>query len=132
MADILDFIPKDTTKVKLVHPVTGEVLSCDDGTEMFIEVYGSDSKKYRKIQADIARDRSGKKNQKLSPEQIDELVTDQLASCIAAWNLEYNGEKPVYSKSTAVEILSEVRWIREQVAEAINDRASFLQNVPTN
>ena len=95
---------------------------------MFIEVYGSDSKKYRKIQADIARDRSGKKNQKLSPEQIDELVTDQLASCIAAWSLEYNGEKPVYSKATAVEILSEVRWIREQVAEAINDRASFLQS----
>ena len=132
MADILNFIPKDTTKVKITHPVTGEQLICDDGTEMFIEVYGSDSKRYRKIQADIARDRNNKRNQKLSPEQIDELVTDQLASCIAAWNIEYDGEKPLYSKDKAIEVLTEVRWIREQVAEAINDRASFLQNAPIN
>lgn len=132
MADILDFIPKDTTKVKLNHPVTGETLICDDGTEMFIEVYGSDSKRYRKIQADIARDRNNKRNQKLTPEQIDELVTDQLASCIAAWNIEYGGEKPLYSKDKAIEVLTEVRWIREQVAEGINDRAGFLQTAPIN
>lgn len=132
MADILNFIPKDTTKVKITNPVTGEILTCDDDTEMFIEVYGSDSKRYRKIQADIARDRNNKRNQKLSPEQIDELVTDQLASCIAAWNIEYDSEKPLYSKDKAIEVLTEVRWIREQVAEAINDRASFLQNAPIN
>ena len=132
MADILNFIPKDTTKVKITNPVTGEVLVCDDGTEMFIEVYGADSKRYRKIQADISRERSNKRNQKLSPEQIDELVTDQLASCVASWNIEYDGDKPVYSKDMAIEIFTEVRWIREQVAEGINDRAGFLQSALTD
>lgn len=128
MADLLSIIPKDTAIVKLKHPVTGETLTCDaDDSEMFLEVYGKDSKRYRKVLADLLREKTGKKNSKFSTEQYDELTTEQLALCIASWNIEYEGEKPKYSKEKAMEIFDKIRWIREQAAEAIEDRADFLE-----
>lgn len=128
MADIFNLIPKNTNTVNLRHPVTGEVLVCSDKTKMTIEVIGKDARQYRKIQADLLRAKIDKKNKSLSAEQVDEFSTEQLASCIVSWNIEYNGEKPALSIQKATEILDEVRWMREQTADAIDDRADFLKN----
>lgn len=125
-----------TTEVELYHdsdPATGHRVSEnkdeEPGRPMTITGYGSDSNVYRRIQADMVRKQKGKRNQKLQPEEIQDAVTEQLASVITGWTeFEKDGEPFLFSKENAIDLLTEYKWIREQWAEFINDRANFLHS----
>ena len=132
MADLSKLVPAETTRIKIKDPITDEIVLCDDGSEMYIDVYGSDSKQHRKIVADIARKKSKKNAKNLTIEELDEILLEQSAKSIVDWNIQFGKDKVKFTYEKAVEILTALKWLREQVADAVQDRSLFLESQPSD
>jgi len=82
---------KETTDVTLYNPVTSEVLTNEDGSEMTITVHGPYSKKYKTI-AHAQQNRRLQKAQRtggklnLSAEEIEAAGLDLLVKCVDGVN----------------------------------------------
>ena len=113
----------DTTTVDLIDIGTDEVLTDSSDNKMFIEVYGTDSKKYRTVLANIVKANEGKRAGKKTN---DAILTEVLANCVASWNIEIDGEHLALTVDNATELFENSRVIREQVLEVQNDRKFFL------
>jgi len=114
-------------ELHLLHPATEEPLFHNE-KPVTIRLAGSDSNLFRKANAAIVRRVQGKKGKQTS-EEFEAAVTEQLAAVTLGFsNLVFNGEPAVFSKEKAIEIYEEYRWIREQVAEFVANRANFLPN----
>jgi hypothetical protein len=122
------------TGVELYHdsdPITGErpIKPKEDGRPMTITGAGADSNAYRRIQSDMVRRQSGKRQKKMSPEEIEAAVTETLAAVVYSWTeIEKGGVALPFSKAGAIDLFGDFKWIREQWAEFINDRANFLKS----
>lgn len=114
---------KELTTIKIIDPATEEVAIDSKKKEMFVEIYSADSKKFRKISADIARENEKKKASKKNP---DVLITEQLANLIASWNIELETGHIDLTVENAIFVLDEYRYIRDQILETITDRKNFL------
>lgn len=115
---------KELTTIKIIDPATEEVAVDSKKKEMFVEIYSADSKKFRKISADIARENEKKKASKKNP---DVLITEQLANMIASWNIEVEeGVSLPLTIENAIMVLDELRYIRDQILESVTDRKLFL------
>lgn len=114
---------KELTTIKIIDPATEEVAIDSKKKEMFVEIYSADSKKFRKISADIARENEKKKASKKNP---DILITEQLANLIASWNIELETGHIELTVENAMFVLDEYRYIRDQILETITDRKNFL------
>lgn len=114
---------KELTTIKIIDPATEEVAIDSKKKEMFVEIYSADSKKFRKISADIARENEKKKASKKNP---DVLITEQLANLIASWNIELEDGHKELTIENAIFVLDEYRYIRDQILETITDRKNFL------
>ena len=114
---------KETTVIKINDPETEEVAIDSNGNEMFVEVYSADSKKFRKITADLARENENKKARK---KNNDKLITEQLANLIASWNIETDEGSVPLTIENAVYVLDEYRYVRDAILETITDRKNFL------
>ena len=114
---------KELTTIKIIDPATEEVAIDSKKKEMFVEIYSADSKKFRKISADIARENEKKKASKKNP---DILITEQLANLIASWNIELETGHIELTVENAIFVLDEYRYIRDQILETITDRKNFL------
>ena len=117
---------KELTTIKIIDPATEEVAIDSKKKEMFVEIYSADSKKFRKISADIARENEKKKASKKNP---DVLITEQLANLIASWNIELETGSIDLTVENAIFVLDEYRYIRDQILETITDRKNFLLSV---
>lgn len=113
----------DTAIVELIDVGTGEVLVDSDGNKMFIEVYGSDSKKYRTVLANVV---SANENKRSGKKTNDAILTEVLANCIASWNIEIDGAKLPLTVGNAMDLFEESRPIREQIIDVQNERKFFL------
>lgn len=114
----------------LRHPSTDELLFSDDKEKkpMRIELCGADSKRFRKINAQLVRKMQGKKKQ--TSDDIEDGVTEQLVGVTLGWqNIIMDGKEVIFDQLAANDIYSEYRWIREQVAAFVSDRSNFLANV---
>lgn len=114
---------KELTTIKIIDPATEEVALDSKKKEMFVEIYSADSKKFRKISADIARENEKKKATKKNP---DVLITEQLANLIASWNIETDEGAVPLTVENAIYVLDEYRYIRDAILETITDRKNFL------
>ena len=114
---------KELTTIKIIDPATEETAIDSKGNEMFIDVYSADSKKFRKITADIARENEGKK---ATRKNNDKLITEQLAHLIAAWNVETDEGPVPLTIENAIYVLDEYRYVRDAILETITDRKNFL------
>ena len=113
----------DTAIVDLIDVGTGEVLVDSDGNKMFIEVYGSDSKKYRTVLANVV---SANENKRSGKKTNDAILTEVLANCIASWNIEIDGTELPLTVGNAIDLFEESRPIREQIIDVQNERKFFL------
>lgn len=123
--------PQDTTDVTLYNPVTSEVLTNEDGSEMTVTVHGPYSKKYKTIshaqqnrRLQKAQRTGGKLN--LSAEEIEAAGLDLLVKCVSGWNITLNGEKPDCTEAKVRDVFTEMPWVREQVDSALGDVQAFL------
>jgi hypothetical protein len=120
---------RDTTALKLRHPVTDEVLADDEGNEVIVHLYGPASKQYRNTIAAMqnrAIKRGGKKA--TAQELRDEAINLLVACSDRIDNLEYNG-KPVDTEAAFRTLYSDpsMEWIKGQVDAALGDVAAFLE-----
>jgi hypothetical protein len=115
----------DTVTIELIDAGTDEVLLDSNEMPMTVEVYGSDSKKYRKARARIIKENDEKRSTK--KRTADSLVEEITANCIASWNIEIGGEKVPFTPENALKLFEQSRPIYEQVIEAQTDRRLFFQ-----
>ena len=106
--------------LELRHPATGERLD-----SVWIRLAGADSDIYRRVQNRIVRRNFNRKG-KRSQDEIEEAVIEQLAGITLAWEgIELHGEYLECNQENAQRVY-QIPWIREQVAEFVNERANFL------
>lgn len=109
------------------HPTTGAPIA------LWITVLGTDSETYRRTlnaQTRRMQERARKTRRPSTPEEIDEDALQLLAAVTTGWRAELELDKgvpfPAFSKAAAVDLYRRFRWIREQVDQAVGDRANFL------
>lgn len=122
---------KETTEVNLYNPVTSEVLTNEDGSEMTITVHGPYSKKYKAIshaqqnrRLQKAQRTGGKLN--LSAEEIEAAALDLMVKCVEDWNITLGGEQPKCTEAAVRDLFTTLPWVREQVDAALGDAQAFL------
>lgn len=132
-------------EVQLYHPGSREDLG------IFIKVLGKDSDAHSKLFQAQQRRRVEKMTKggmrlrvNLSPESVEQDTTDLLAVCTVSWRtveqdkddpkLEHakpalllNGAELACTRENAARVYKEYPWIKEQVDDAVNDRANFLR-----
>lgn len=113
--DLKGLSPAETAKLELKHPVTFELIP-----GAYLMVSGSDSKAYRAMMVEVARESAEKK-----PELGDmyEKTTARLAKLVSEINgLEEDGK----AIKDPVRLLTDYPWIREQVDQFVMRRSNFL------
>lgn len=120
---------KETGTLVLHHPETDETLYDDDGNEMYVELYGQDSKQYKQItnaqqNRNIQKMQRGKRG--MTAEQMEANALEILAGCTVSWNIVINGEKPECDEATVKQVYTDYPWLREQVDNFIYDRTNFF------
>lgn len=128
--DLSTLTPVDSVEITLRHPATGVDLTTAKGEPISVSIYGMDSAVFQAHQKNLINKRLQRQNRKggtFTAEQIEEDSISTLAACIAGWkNIEFEGKPLEFSKSNAKALLNKLRWVREQLDEAIGDRANFL------
>lgn len=113
--DIKGLSPVESAKLELKHPVTFEVMP-----DAYLTVYGSDSKTYRAMMVEAARETAEKKPE---PGEIYEKTTTRLARLVKEIHgLEEEGK----AITDPVRLLTDYPWIREQVDQFVMRRSNFL------
>jgi ribosomal protein S17E len=121
---------RDTTTLKLRHPVTDEVLADDEGNEVIVHLYGTASKQYRNAIAAL-QNRAMKrkaKGKEASPDEIREEAIGVLVACSDRIdNLTYN-DAPVDNDEAFRKLYSDpsMEWIKGQIDSVIGDYSAFL------
>lgn len=126
--DISNFsINESPIAVTLRNPESGEDLQNDKGAPMQIFVVGADSAAFRRIKSEsFAKNRKAKN---IRFEQAEAQSFELLAKATTEFkNLMFNGSALEYSVEAAIDLYRKFPWIKEQVDEAIVDRANFLEN----
>lgn len=123
--------PTETATMTLYHPSTDEPLTDDSGNEMWIEVYGRDSGRYKQVQhSQVNRQiqkaqRSGGRPS-LTAEQQEAQALELLARCTKDWHVVIGGETPDCKVEKVREVYQQFPWVREQVDAFMHDRKAFL------
>lgn len=120
---------KNTIDVTLEHPVTGDVLINEDGTPMVISLFAPYSKEYKELMYKRADERikkaSSEGKEEFSAKLVDEATTSILAESTSSWSITYDKKQPRLTPAKALEIYTELFWIRPQLEKAINDDEVF-------
>lgn len=111
----------------LLNPRTGVK------TDVVITVIGSDSKSYRKARS--TEQRRAILDAKATGEEVDvDLVNARIyAKCVTGWTGMFDGENEiVFTPEKALEILTNLPWICDQVGEAVEKRVNFMKKSEAN
>lgn len=124
----------DSVPVQLRHPTTGERLATSTGAAITISIVGMDSDQFRtRHRAIINKRLNAGKKVKITAEEIEGESIDTIAACITGWqNVDLDAKPLDFSKANAKTLLTRLPWLREQLDEAIADRANFLKASPTS
>lgn len=134
----MDFTQLDTRaggdagfEVQLRHPVT------DEGLDAFICVYGQDSKRYEKAQAERARKwqrlLGRSRERQLSPQELKKGAVELLAEVTGQWRgIELDGEVLACNAENAAKFYERFPWVVEQLDAAVHERANFMRPASTD
>ncbi len=112
----------------LTHPKSGEPLPAK------ITVLGAESDAYRSKQREFLRRSADRVNRTrklvVSPEELEAEALELLVTATTGWDwggMTLGGQPaPVFTHDAARQIYTRFGWIREQVDQAVGDRANFL------
>jgi hypothetical protein len=127
--DLSTLTPADAVEITLRHPGTGVDLVTDKGEPVTISIHGMDSAVFQAHQKALINKRLQRQTRKatFTAEQIEEESIGTLAACISGWqNIDFDGKPLEFSRANAKALLNKLRWVREQLDEAVADRANFL------
>ncbi|MBN9345616.1 MAG: hypothetical protein J0I48_05335 [Devosia sp.] len=122
--DLSDIAPT-SMKVAIRHPGTGKE------TGLIIDVQSLESPVVQKVRREQRDAVLRTRNRKMTAEEIDEQITDQIVAAIAGW--QWNGDaswggKKLDLTPENVRIVVAAPWVRKQVEEAVADEAGFFSN----
>lgn len=129
--DLFDFDTSgQTATMQIRHPVTGEALATDKDEPIEITLFSADSPQYEEAlhEAQRAAARVAAQSEGIpDPAGITKRSIQVLARAITGWrNIILKGETLPFNHQNAVRLLTEVRFIREQVSRFVSNRANFL------
>ena len=103
------------------HPVSGIELE-----GVTIKVVGTDSKRFRDILKNKAREQMNRKNKPIDLQKAEKESIEMLAACTLGWTgISEGGTELQFSTENAIMMYKKYLWLREQVDEFMNDRANF-------
>lgn len=127
--DLSQLAASDSAAVEIYHPVSKKPIG------ITINIVSTDSDLFRK--ATMAQQnkrikmmtRGRRTGSALTAEEMEEESLDLLASCTLVWDGVLMGTDPLpFTKENARELYRKHSFIREQVDEAMADRALFLKS----
>ncbi len=131
----LDALAIDVTqsvKVSLLNPKTRQPIRDADGNEAYIELVSLDSPEVLAVQK-VAKNKRLKARGRvtMTADELDAELAETLIAATKSWNLISLDGKALnveLTPITARTVYTDARfaWIREQVSEALDDRATFL------
>lgn len=113
--DLKGLSPAQSAKLELKHPVTFEVIP-----DSYLMVYGSDSKQYRAVMTEAAREPADKT---ADAEAVYTKATERLAKLVAEIHGLKEDGKDI---ANPVKLLTDYPWIRDQVDVFVMRRVNFL------
>lgn len=111
------------SEVQLRHPQTNELL------DIYIKVYGPDSKVCRKVLAEGQR--MAMTDQTDDEKELQLRSSRMTADLCMGWRqgdeptMTWKGERCTFSRALAVEVFTEQQWIRQQVDQWQMNRRNF-------
>lgn len=130
--DALAIDVTQTVKVSLLNPKTRQPIRDVDGNESYIELVSLDSPEVLAVQkAAINKRLKMRGRATVTADEIEAERAETLIAATKTWNLISLDGKPLNVELTPVTartVYTDARfaWIREQVNEALDDRATFL------
>lgn len=104
------------------HPVTGEP------TDVVLIVAGPDSDVQRRARLKM-QDALYAFRGRPPADDFDRLEIERLARCIVGWRVKRDGQDVPFAFSAAVKLLTEMRFIREQVEAFAASRVDYFLKV---
>ena len=126
MDDINSLVaPKGTINVVIKHPQTDKPLKNKDGSDMTIEIYGTNSKEYRSVLFRLADKQL--ENKQRDSETIHNDEIDLLVSITKGWNITKDGKALEFSVDTAKELYEDSPIIRRHIETAQRESLAFMK-----
>jgi hypothetical protein len=130
--DALALDVSNAVPVILLHPKTRQPLRDENGKEAFISVVSLDSPEVQKVQKAALNKRLKMRGRvTLTADELEAERAETLVAATKEWHLVTPDGKAIaapLSETAARTIYTDARfaWIKEQVSEALDDRATFL------
>lgn len=125
--DISNAVP-----VTILHPKTRQPLRDETGKESYISVVSLDSPEVQRVQKAALNKRLKMRGRvTMTADELEAERAETLIAATKAWHLVSQDGKALnvaLDEATARVLYSDPRfaWIKEQVSEALDDRATFL------
>jgi hypothetical protein len=119
-------------ELQLLHPATRAPLP------LYIRLLGMDGETYRRRQSDLERRRvegmQRRAQQRIGMAEIENDTIELLAAVTAGWRGDFvlDGTPLPYTEHNAQQLYRRFAWIREQVDQAVGNRANFLPRSPAS
>ena len=121
-------------RMTVINPVTNDPLvRADTNEECWIEAYPAQSRRGSEIDRELTTKVLRKRVQRMSAKDIDDNVIQKLGMLTTGWSLALLNGEPLGVECTpenAVELYTDVRWLRDQVSAWVNDLGNFQPTAP--
>lgn len=108
-----------------------------DGEPVVFQIMSADDERFLKVQRRVIDERvarmKGKRNKTLSAAEGDAEATRLVAAGVTGWsnNVVWGGKPFSYTPDNAAAFVGRLRFVRDQVDAAINDRERFFAKPST-
>ena len=114
--DLCIYKPEPENVLEVKHPITGE------DTGIRITCYSKDSAEYEQIFLDIMSEAKD-----LPKDQRKSLARRIVAGCVKSWEgIEWDGEVLKCTPKNALMLVTELKWLYEQIDVFTGSRANFF------
>lgn len=131
--DALALDVSQTADVHLLHPTTRQPIRDAEGNPAYVRVVSLDSPEVQAVQKAAINKRLNTRGRgKMTADELEAERAETLVAATKGWYLLTLDGQPInvpYSPAVARNLYVDNRfsWIREQVNEAVEDRATFFQ-----
>ena len=122
--DLSKIKPADTVAIELRNPENDEPIG------VTVHLRHKTSREVQSVVNAFQRRAAQQRTRAISPEVMQEFVTDQIVAAVASWEwrgeAHWNGEKPALTEGKLREVLG-MEWIRDQLSAGFVDESAFFR-----
>lgn len=118
----------ETSVLKVLHPVSGEVLTTDTGEEMFLEIAGHGSTAYKKAIFDFQREAITKGVNVSDFEWTQERSVSVVARLVVSWRVQVDGEVLPCTVPNVTAVFNRFPWLMDEAEAFARRRENFFKS----